>query len=184
MVPKRFVFKDPDTGFEYEAGSKQELMARIITYRLQNDLAPLEELSTVLEHYWCTLQENIGACVPRPRLRRGFMQYLRGGITLITDLMYKEFASQDEANSRSLQCSLCPHNVFPDKGKFIKWSDTIAENSVGDRRSLHHEKLGNCEVCSCPLRAKVFYKGKVKLTEGEEAKMGAVKCWQLALPRE
>jgi hypothetical protein len=98
--------------------------------------------------------------------------------------MFKSFAPQVLADKRSEICASCPLNVFPDKGPFIKWSDELALHSIGNRRSKEHDKLGNCDGCSCPLRPKVFFDGTPKLTPEEEKKISEANsnCWQLVKP--
>jgi hypothetical protein len=82
----------------------------------------------------------------------------------------------EEAQVRAQTCFKCPHNVFPDKGEFLAWSDEIAEAATGGRRVVGQEELGNCEICTCPLRAKVFAKDlKMKVEEREKLPDW---CWQ------
>lgn len=173
-----YEFKDPDTGYKYSGSTMQQLMHRIIAYRVQNKLPLIDELSSVVENYLCQHPLNTGMCQENKILARGFMGYLKGGIALLINMAYNKFASQDEADSRSEICAKCPHNVFPDKGAFIQWADEVAEKSVGKRKSKYHELLGNCEICSCTLRAKVFYAGKIDLPKDQIEKMIKVNCWQ------
>lgn len=98
--------------------------------------------------------------------------------------MYKQFASQEVADSRSEYCVKCPFNVFPDKDSFISWSNDIAVATIGERKSKKHDELGQCAVCSCPLKAKVFYVGNVDRNPEWVDKMEAVGCWQLNLMRK
>lgn len=176
--PKVFKFKDPDIKTKrYEAQSMQGLLAIIRGYREQNELPPIEYLETVVEHYLCNLPEHIGACGPMPPLKRGLLATLKGGIALISNMLYNKFVEQEVADERSAICAGCPENVFPDKGPFIAWSDDIAEQSVGSRKSKHHDELGNCGVCSCPLRPKVFYTGPYKFTD-KQLKQFPDFCWQ------
>lgn len=177
--PASFHFRDPDTGYIFRARDRQALITRIISYRAQNGLDPIEALPQVLENYWCSLPENRGRCEPVKKFMRGWLQYVRGGVALLMNVLYKEFVTQDEADTRAVICVRCPYNVFPKKSGFDVWADSVAEQMVGDRKSIHHKLLGNCEVCSCPLRAKVFYKGKIDLTEEEQKKMQRVNCWQV-----
>lgn len=179
--PKRFVFKDPDTGFDYEAKNLKELVQRIISYRSQNRLEPLLHLDIVLHAYWCTLPENVGDCCDRPRLDRGLKAYVKGGIALIENLWFGEKArvTSNEAKRRGAICLKCPYNVNPEKGKFDDWADRMAEYSVGDVKSAYHSQLFNCEVCSCNLRAKVWWNGDMGLSDEQKTKMEAVGCWQL-----
>lgn len=179
--PKRFVFKDPDTGFMYHEASETALIRRIVNYRAQNQLPPLLEIGAVLQNYWCSLSENSGDCEVCPPLKRGLLAYIKGGIALVDNLWYGKEArvDQEEADQRAGVCIQCPYNVFPDKSGFLKWSDMIAENTVGDSRSKHHDRLGNCEVCTCTLKAKVFFRGETGLNEAQKEKMREVGCWQL-----
>ncbi len=185
-APKRYVFKDPDTGFEYEEKNTRELVQRIVRYRAQNMLPPIERLDLVLENFWCSQAENLGECeyCDMKKLHRGLWQYIKGGIALVTSLVYHHQVSQDEADARASQCALCKYNTFPDKDMFVEWSDRIADASVGDRRTKHHDALGNCEVCTCTLKAKVFYKGDMGLTEEQITRMQEVKCWQIEADRK
>lgn len=172
-------FVDPDTSRVLSASSQKELIQLIVTYRSQNQLPPIEELDKVLEHYLCTLPENTGKCCSRGKLKRGLFTYIKGGMVLLQNLMYSNFVSDRVAEKRAEQCVACPLNVFPDKGPFVKWSDSIASNSVGDKRTKHYEQLGNCAMCSCVLNAKVWYAGKVRLTKVESTLAEQVNCWQL-----
>lgn len=182
--PARYCWKDPDTGREFEEKTKDDLITRITSYRLQNNLEEIEHLSFVLEAHWCSLPENAGKCVPIEATPRGTLGYLKGGLALLKTLMYKAFATQEVADSRAAVCLKCPFNVFPDKGGFIKWSNDIAVATIGERKAKGHEELGQCAVCSCPLRAKVFYTGSVERNPDWVHKMEAVGCWQLNLMRK
>lgn len=180
--PLNYSFKDPDTGFLFEAVNEAELLARIRSYRSQNNLEALDFLEATLENYLCRQPENVGGCCPRGAdLKRGIFQYVKGGIVLLKRMLYSEFASQEVADERSAQCAKCPFNVFPDKGKFLKWSDEVAEATVEGRKSSHNDELGSCEVCTCTLKPKVFYIGKEKFTGVQREKMKSVNCWQLQL---
>jgi len=179
-APKRFVFKDPDTGFHYEEATEKDLIRRIVHYRAQNELPPIEHLDLVLANYWCGLPENEGSCQPYGKLKRGIIAYIKGGIALLETIAYprEHIVTQEQADKRAEKCLGCVYNVFPDKGAFVRWSDDIAEASVGDLRAKHYESLGNCEVCSCTLKAKVWYKGSMGLDEKQKEIMREVDCWQ------
>lgn len=178
--PTDWVFKDPDTGTQFRAKDKTSLVKHIITYRAQNRLPQIEHLDIVLENYLCQQPKMQGGCVPR-HLQRNLMAYAKGGLQLIKNLARGKFVTQEEADRRSKICLTCPNNVFPDKGKFLEWSDIVAIQSVGKLRSIHHNELGNCGVCTCPLRAKVWIKPPFKLSKEHEEQMRGDKpnCWQL-----
>jgi hypothetical protein len=156
----------------------------IVNYRAQNRLDPIEQLGAVIENYWCELPENAGKCC-RKELQRGWMTFLQGGITLVEKVFYGErnIATQAVADTRAEICANCPYNEFPDKGLFVEWSDKMAIAATGGRRAARYDELGNCAVCTCPLKAKVWYRphGK-KITEGlkpaQLEQMRSVGCWQ------
>lgn len=175
-----FIFKDPDSGYDFQGRNMGELMAKIVGYRVQNNLEPIENLHDVIENYLCTLKTNLGSC-REVKLKRGFVQYIKGGIALLKNYYYgdKNIVSIDVAETRASQCVACPFNINPDKGEFDKWADKMAEHSVGDRKTSLQESLHQCEACGCNLKAKVFYKPKAQLSEQETEMMKEVNCWQL-----
>lgn len=176
-----FQFRDPDTGYNHRGKDRAELFRNIISYRLQNELEPIDHLNQVVENYLCGLPENCNKCVGE-ELKRGFFTYVKGGVALVKQMIYKEFATQEVAEKRANQCVGCEHNYFPDRGPFIGWIDEIAISTVGERRSAKHDELGECSVCLCPLRSKVFFKGELpKFPEEELVKLRSVKCWQIEL---
>lgn len=175
---------DPDTGYVHKATSRHELVQRILLYRSNNNLEQIENLDAVIDDFLCRQKENCMKCRPVPLLKRGLAAYWQGGIMLLKSLRYKVFAPIEVAEKRAQQCKSCPFNIFPDKGRFIRWSDALAEATVGQKTVSCQKDLGNCEVCSCPLKAKVHYVGEIGLTEEQEAKMKSVDCWQIYLPRE
>jgi hypothetical protein len=178
-APKRQVFEDPDTQYVFEARSRAELINLIINYRTQNELPPLEYLSIVIEHYQCGLAENSGCCQPLQTLQRGVFATIHGGMAVLKNVFFglANMVDQSTASARSAICKGCKYNVFPDKGAFISWSDELAEQATGGRKSEHHNELGNCDVCSCPLRAKVFSKGPFHLTKEQYEDLPDF-CWQ------
>lgn len=182
FASKIFKFKDPDTGFDYYAPDMHSLILHIESYREQNELARIDNIYAVVNNYLCHLPDNRGAC-SAAKIQRGFLGYLNGGIALLKNMYYGEANMVDTptADARAELCLSCPNNVFPDKGYFVQWSDEIAENSTYGRKSKHHDSLGNCSACSCPLRAKVFFKGPFELSKQEKEDILRTKpdCWQI-----
>lgn len=174
---------DPDRPDHIHRGeTRGALVAAIVNYRTQNGLEPLERLNLIIDNYLCSLPCNTGKC-KQLVLERGYLEYLKGGLTLVQKLFYgdKFIVTQAEANARALICKDCPLNSFPDRDMFIRWSDEVALHSVGLRKVICQEDLGNCMGCSCCLKAKVWYKGPFKLNAEQETIMGSAnsKCWQL-----
>lgn len=176
----RWEFLDPDTQYYHRAPDRDTLLARVNNYRQQNDLEPIINLNDVVENYMCGKKYNIGLCEPNKTLSRSLLTYIKGGVALLKSIAYNSFVSQEEADRRALICIKCPKNIFPDKKRFVEWADKLAEATVGDRKSAHHDKLGNCEVCSCCMRSKIFYDGKLDFTPKEYKQFPSF-CWQKQL---
>jgi hypothetical protein len=181
LAPHKIAFQDPDTGRKFIAKTKAELIQKIVTYRAQNELPEIEHLNIVLENYWCSLPENNGIC-EEAKLERGLLAYLNGGISLVKNMLYPKFATQEEAERRAAICVTCPHNVIPgetveEKKGFLKWSDDLAYHAIGDRKTPYDESLGNCQICTCPLRPKVFWGRKIELPKDHEIQT-IPECWQ------
>ena len=162
----------------FHANTFSGLKQHVISYRKQNRLEELEEIDIILEHYLCTLPENLGKCEERD-MPKGFGMYLKGGLALVKMLLFKQVSPMQIAEARAAQCVKCPFNTFPDKVGFPKWASDVAEKCTNGKKTTKHEELGECGVCGCNLRAKVFYGGKIDLTEEEKVKMKTVNCWQL-----
>lgn len=180
-APDRYYFKDPDTGHGFRAYKKEDIIKQIVSYRAQNELEPLQYLSVVIDAYMCSLPGYRDQCEPAEPFSRDVFGYIKGGISLLKNMFYgkKNMVDQRVANTRAQQCVTCKFNVFPDRGAFLAWSDSVAEASTRGRKSTHYSKLGNCAVCSCPLKAKVWYKGGEKFSEEEILKFKEVNCWHL-----
>lgn len=179
--PPEWKFIDPDSGFKYKSKSRTELTAHIRSYRSQNGYESIEMLAMVVENYLCGLPENVGKCEQIPTMHRGLLTYLKGGVALVTNVAYSSTVSLEEADRRATVCKGCKFNVFPEKGQFMEWADQLAFAMVGSLKSTHHEDLGNCSVCTCPLRSKVWYKGVVDPPPDELSQMREVGCWQLSI---
>ena len=183
-APSRFEFKDPDTGRQFVEASKQALIDRITAYRQVNNLEPIEHLSFVLESYWCQLPANIGKCQPIEHTPRGTFGYFKGGLALLTTVLYKQFAPQKVADERSRQCAGCKFNVVPQTEGWVGWANSLAKTCTDGKKSEKHDELGQCNVCTCPLRSKVFYTGEVESKPEWKAKFKEVNCWQLGLMKD
>jgi len=183
-APRDFDFIDPDTSYQYKENDKNTLMRRIVSYREQNDLSPLDALSAVLDNYWCSKPQNKGLCEQNNQLHRSLWTTIRGGVAVLVNMLYPKVVADEKAEKRAAQCAICPFNEFPDKGAFVSWSDSVAVASIGKKKTSFHEELGNCKVCTCVLKAKVFYDGPVKFDAQQIQDLKSVNCWQLNLPQE
>lgn len=177
--PKVYEFMDPDTGYVYRENTFSDLLKSIISYREANKLETIPHIKTVVENYLCELPIHQDCCEPHPNIQRNFGKYIKGGVALLKSFLYKNMVTQEVADKRSEQCADCPFNVFPEKDTFVILADRVAEKSIGDRRSKYHDDTGNCEICSCLIRSKVWYKGAIPISDEEVVRMGKVNCWQL-----
>lgn len=183
-APIKYDFKDPDTGLLFQASSEQELTSQIIAYRAQNNLEPIDGLHIVLENYWCQQAQNAGKCQNcTEEITRGFTTYIKGGIALLKTMMFKRFASQEVAEARAKQCSTCRYNVAIEKtDAFFKWSNDIAIQCVGQRKTSLDDKIYVCAVCTCVLKSKVHIQQPLDpFTPKQVERMKSVNCWQLSL---
>lgn len=130
----------------------------------------------MVENYLCSLPEHKGQCEPNSSMHRGFLSYIKGGIALAQNLLYNRMVTQDVAERRGEICINCPKNTFPDKNAFVSWSDDIANRSTGGRKSKYHQLLGNCDVCGCTLKAKVFFGEGLSATKKEMEEYPEA-CW-------
>lgn len=167
--PGGWRFKDPDTGLDYNRRYKNrdELFSHIRKYRAANRLQPLEKLQAIVERWICAHAAAAGACREEPKTR-SVKQYIEG----LTAVVRAKLASDSDrlcnqlvAEARAATCVRCPHNKFNAKqSKLEEYTDNYVQSLVGSRRTPSDDKLFSCEVCSCPLRAKVHF-GQ-KLVEG------------------
>ncbi|MCB1203891.1 MAG: hypothetical protein KDN18_06505 [Verrucomicrobiae bacterium] len=92
------------------------------------------------------------------------------------------FVGQAEADRRASICAGCPHNVIPaGKGWLQNWTDGQMLKSVEGRKTASHERLGVCEVCSCELRAAVWWQADIIATTTRDAKFARhlpAPCWK------
>lgn len=92
------------------------------------------------------------------------------------------FVDQDEGNRRAMICAKCPHNVIPaGKGWLQNWTDGQMLKSVEGRKTEGHDKLGVCEVCSCELRAAVWWTPDIIAATTRDAKFVRnlpAHCWK------
>jgi len=100
--------------------------------------------------------------------------------------MFKTFASQEVAEKRALQCSKCKFNVaLEDSNAFRQWTNDIAIQCVGQRKTSLDSKLNTCAICSCVLKSKVHIDTKLDpFTPKQVERMKSVNCWQLALSNQ
>jgi hypothetical protein len=176
-----YTFKDPDTGHVYKEKTLKQLYTAITIYRIQNRLEVIEYLNEVVENYLCSLPENCNKCRTE-ELKRSMYLTIQGGIALLKNMFFQKFATQEVAEKRAAQCVTCKFNIFPDRHGFIKYADDIAIKQIGERKVSVEKELGSCEVCTCVLKSKCHFDGKLsKFNEEEVAKFKSVNCWQLKL---
>jgi hypothetical protein len=179
---KRWFFIDPDTHEEFQAASRIDLIRRIVLYREQNGLPPLEELGTVIENFLCYQPENLGQCEPHT-LNRSFVATIQGGIALLKNAFLPEKfrTTPVEAERRAQICSKCPLNQYVgDKSLATKAGDAVAEAALRGLKTNENDKLFSCGVCGCPLKVIVWHKDFFQEPEDKKAKYPDF-CWKKPL---
>jgi hypothetical protein len=87
-----------------------------------------------------------------------------------------------EGNRRALICARCPENVIPGgKGWLQNWTDGQMLKSVEGRKTESHDNLGVCRVCSCELRAAVWWQSDIIAATTRDAtfaKKLPSHCWK------
>ncbi len=194
-----FRFVDPDTGYHYNHNYKtfEELEMAVQQYRQQNKLPRIRKFRAVWEHYVC---ENVPGmkgrcCQVGEVVKRSFEQYYNGGKSFVKAILSGKaaFVDQKTADRRAAVCKECDQNVV-NTGHSVAhyYSDAFIKANVGARKSKFHDELHTCKICTCILKAKVFYNDEmvadsitdtelVQLTRRPKDKAGRhLKCWQLA----
>lgn len=92
------------------------------------------------------------------------------------------FVDQAEGDRRAAICAKCPHNVIPaGKGWLQNWTDGQMLKSVEGRETTSQDKLGVCDVCSCELRAAVWWQPDIIAATTRDAKFARdfpAHCWK------
>lgn len=92
------------------------------------------------------------------------------------------FVDQTEGDRRAAICVNCPNNVIPaGKGWLQNWTDGQMLKSVEGRTTASQDRLGVCEICSCELRAAVWWQPDIVATTTRDAKFARnlpSHCWK------
>lgn len=193
-----FRFVDPDTGFHFNQSYKsfEELEAAVQSYRQANGLPRISKFRAVWEHYVCENVPGIKGrcCQVAQKVKRSFEQYWAGGKSFVKAIMRGEdsFVDQRTADRRGAVCKECDQNVVNIGHNHTQlYSDGFIRAQVGNRKSKYHEDLHTCKICTCILKAKVFYNDDIvagSLTDQEIVQLTRtprdnsgrhLRCWQL-----
>lgn len=92
------------------------------------------------------------------------------------------FVDAVEGNRRAVICGKCDRNVIPaGKGWVQNWTDGKMLEAVEGRRTENHDRLGVCEVCSCELRAAVWWSPDIIEASSRRARYATdfpKHCWK------
>jgi hypothetical protein len=193
-----FRFVDPDDGYVYNNvyRSFDDLETHVQTYREQNKLPRIPKFREVWEAYVCANVPGMEGrcCAVEESVKRSFTQFFQGGKAFVKALMQGTgaFVDQLTADRRSSICADCNQNVRNIGHSHSQfYTDKWISSQVGARRSKNHGKLNTCKVCTCILKAKVFYNDEIvadSITNQElvqltrlprDAAGRHLKCWQL-----
>lgn len=105
-----------------------------------------------------------------------------GGIRIVTEWLGSgaETVEKEKAQNRTNTCLICPHNKHGVELTESAMSAVREQVGVKNHLNLHTDgenDLFTCELCSCPLKLKVWIPHRrVKLNEGDKDKFPA-HCW-------
>lgn len=91
------------------------------------------------------------------------------------------FVEQEEADRRAAICVECDHNVTPrSKNWAQRWSDKQMLQSVEGRKAAQFDRLAVCDVCSCELRAAVWWPADILVASSPSGLMRRAPdfCWK------
>lgn len=189
-----FRYVHPKTGFEFndKYESINDLMAHITRYCRQNNLDLIKE--EIVEDWLCKqagMEFFCGGVIKD--LSRTFGQYKSGLKAFFKEAFGGEPVSESEATARAKLCSMCPHNVrVTDLKRSQLITNAIMLKSKAGRRTPYDNRIFVCDVCTCPLAAKVHTSQDIvyeSLSEGERKVLSkpiqstvnneVFYCWQI-----
>lgn len=95
------------------------------------------------------------------------------------------FVDQKEADRRAAICARCPHNITPASKTWAQqWTDGGMLAAVENRKTAHHDQLAVCDVCSCELRASVWWLPDILITSMKGMRFSQkfpAFCWKAKL---
>ena len=157
--PGGWRYTDPDTGFNFRKyRTIEELVDRVTTYRLHNNLPPIPSLRLIIEHWLCCQPNMEQHCKPTTVVSRSLRQYLQGAKAAVKIAASGDsaYTTQQEAEARAVICVDCFQNVENKKhSRLGRYTDKYLRSMVGSRRTSLDEQLFSCNLCTCPLRPKV-----------------------------
>lgn len=203
---------DPQTGFAYnldygtgERGLSQ-LMEHVRRYRADNMLAAIDpqELRRLIEGEICKRPGMESRCCDATQAKRTLQQTISGGLaaakavigTFIPGEHEMNMVSSKLAERRADVCKKCPMNNPPtDQSALEQLEDKAMLKLVGSRKTSVSDELFSCGVCTCNVRAKVWFGRRLingslnnetkrrlaEVTIGRDGK--PMVCWQLAEPQ-
>jgi len=189
-------FIDPDTGhtFSRKYSSLDDLIKEVVKYRDHNRLQPISNLKDLIYNHVCEKDGMQVNCCEVRNKKRSLDQYTRGGYSYIKASKQgsNAFVSQELADARAEICLNCPLMKIPKKTSALeKFTNEKMERLVGKRVVAKFKELFTCDVCSCLVRAKVWFNRTiVNDSLSNEEKMALPKdafgkdgkkftCWQL-----
>jgi hypothetical protein len=155
--PDKFTFLFPD-GHTVHAFGKDEWREKIVKYATDNNYAiptveqAEDQLCKRLSGEWCVGGDEHSFVSHRFT----FDDFLRGMKTLGEFVVNGEVVSQDVAESRTLICSRCVHNVsIPGCSTCVGLANAVV--AIKGAKSTKHDHLMKvCSVCLCSNEAQAW----------------------------
>lgn len=204
-------WQDPLTGFAYTLNygsglnGLNGLMEHVRRYRADNMLPAIApaDLRRQIECSVCKRPGMETRCVDVSQSKRTIGQTISGGIAAAKAIAGAFIPGENEmsmvsirlAEKRAAICELCPMNNPPvDQSAIEQLGDAAMLKLIGSRKTSVSEKLHSCSVCTCNVRAKVWFARRIvnaSLDDAAKARLGRVNlnkngntmiCWQIREP--
>lgn len=171
--PRIYVFRDnQDPPTTFEDPDLDTLLARIVRYRYENNLAPIPHLKELTLHYtMLSSDEHLPYreyYTTDQTVHISAAQYLKSALafakaaTIYTDSTL--FVPPEQAERRALICLNCPRNLKMVNGRTADNPNfaqakfcQLKENSSTHRQTDYDNALGLCGLCTCKLSCKVHF---------------------------
>lgn len=206
--PQGWSWTDPQTKFaynlDYGSGVKglENLMEHVRRYREDNMLPAFDPaaLRKLIEHSICKRDGMENRCFDASPQKRNIGQTIKGGMAAVKAIAGSFIPGENEmsmvsvrlAEKRAAVCDKCPMNNKPDGQTLLEQlEDAAMLKLIGSRKTSIHDRLLSCSVCTCNVRAKVWFSRRIingsldAETRGKLAKVvtdrngASMACWQI-----
>ncbi len=166
--PGGWRYRVPETGQTFRGVSEYQLLTELQAHYRANQIQQpdLETLKASIEHFVCEQEPDYCTDAhgqphpPKGGRFHGFHEVIQGTRTIGAWLLAgAPMVEQQVADARARTCVGCPQNDEPQGCSTCNAKDmrNLVEKLVGKRRTVVDDYLKSCRVCTCLLKAKVWF---------------------------